>query len=114
MLADGPARDIENRGASHSAHVHFAEGGGDNSNSNVSKLDIFEASGDPAQDSGAMDDAAFHLAMSYFRTGQLKRCKWILERRREELRRTQGADEDDEANFLRGYVSMLVSSMRVP
>lgn len=111
MLDDGEVGETDRVEASHSAHVHFAEGGDDISN--VPKLDIFEAYSDPAKDSGPMEDAEFHLAMTYFRLGQLDRCKWLLERRRETLRRKEGGDEGDKARFLRGYVTMLVSSRQI-
>ncbi|PWN21087.1 hypothetical protein BCV69DRAFT_184304 [Microstroma glucosiphilum] len=110
-MLDGVLGPINHEKVSRSAHVHFAEGEADNSN--VSKMDIFEAYSDPAQDSEPMDDAEFQLAMEYFRTGQLDRCKWALEKRREASRRAHGADEGDKARFLRGYVAMLVSSRRV-
>lgn len=110
MLDGGEEGGTDHGEESHSAHVHFAEGGGDKSN--LSKLDIFEAYGDPAQTSGPLDDADFCLAMSYFRMGQLDRCRWVLERRREACRGKQGGDEGDKARFLRGYVAMLVSSMQ--
>lgn len=87
----------------HSAHVRFASEG-ITSRSQSHFGDDLAGLSEP-EDSEA---AAYELALSCFRTGQLHRCAWVLKKSLTRLRRSATRSESPRSAFLRLYCEMLL------
>lgn len=103
----------------HSAHVRFASEGKDSSVAESDFLNLYAGVGSSAsQDRSAAaagidsrEATAYEYALSCFRLGQLDRCKWQLDKCRDQAEQ-EARRESHKTVFLRGYVGMLVSVAR--